>query len=151
MTVSMIVHMQQADRRASTLPLAKLKASCVIKLPLKFRLWLCMVPGRSSFRAGFTQDQDRYIGAFGRQTDEFHHILNPIAFADKARGGSFTRLFCPVQFPLCQSGCFKKDHVAPWRSVYKFHLTSDTREITFVLTSGGHNAGIICIAEMMCR
>lgn len=34
------------------------------------------------------------------------------------------------------------DHVAPWHSVYKFHLLSDT-ELTFVLTNGGHNAGIV--------
>lgn len=34
------------------------------------------------------------------------------------------------------------DHVAPWKSVYKVHLMMNN-DITFVLTNGGHNAGVI--------
>ncbi len=36
----------------------------------------------------------------------------------------------------------EKDHVSPWRSVYKLHRLTHT-ELTFALTNGGHNAGIV--------
>ena len=46
-----------------------------------------------------------------------------------------------IEAPMFVVGT-QTDHVAPWKSVYKLHqLTND--ELTFLLTSGGHNAGII--------
>ena len=46
-----------------------------------------------------------------------------------------------IKVPVFMVGT-QRDHISPWTSVYKLHHLCDS-EITFVLTSGGHNAGIV--------
>jgi len=47
-----------------------------------------------------------------------------------------------ITVPLFVVGT-ETDHVAPWRSVYKMRALTRSTDYTFLLTSGGHNAGIV--------
>ena len=46
-----------------------------------------------------------------------------------------------IEAPMFVVGA-ERDHVSPWRSVYKLHLLTHNA-LTFLLTAGGHNAGIV--------
>ncbi|MBS0245203.1 MAG: alpha/beta fold hydrolase [Proteobacteria bacterium] len=46
-----------------------------------------------------------------------------------------------IRVPIFAVGT-QRDHVAPWRSTYKIHRLTET-EVTYLLTTGGHNAGIV--------
>ena len=46
-----------------------------------------------------------------------------------------------LRLPILAVGT-ESDHVAPWKSVFKIHQLTES-ETTFILTNGGHNAGIL--------
>jgi polyhydroxyalkanoate synthase len=61
--------------------------------------------------------------------------------------GDFTLAGEPVDLKKIRLAMFvvgtETDHVAPWQSVYKLRALTRSSDYTFLLTSGGHNAGIV--------
>lgn len=68
------------------------------------------------------------------------YLNNALAHGDYLVGGRAVGL-SDLRLPVFLVGTLK-EHRSPWRSVYKLRLLADT-EVTFGLTSGGHNAGIV--------
>ncbi|MDD3447141.1 MAG: alpha/beta fold hydrolase, partial [Zavarzinia sp.] len=71
-------------------------------------------------------------------------LENALATAHFKVGGHSISL-TDIRAPIFAVGTVT-DHVAPWRSVYKIKQLTDT-DVTFLLTSGGHNAGIVAGPE----
>jgi polyhydroxyalkanoate synthase len=79
---------------------------------------------------------------FRMQSEYLHRLYlgNDLA-EDRYRVDGTSISIADIRDPIFCVGTVK-DHVAPWRSVYKWITLTET-EITFVLTKGGHNAGIL--------
>ena len=71
-----------------------------------------------------------------------HLYLNNDLAEGRYRVADGTLSLGDITAPIFTVGTVK-DHVAPWHSVYKIHQLARRAEVTFLLTSGGHNAGII--------
>lgn len=71
------------------------------------------------------------------------YLHNALAMGSYRVGGHDGRTvsLADLHLPVFLVGT-TRDHVSPWRSVYKLHHLCEA-EITFALASGGHNAGIV--------
>lgn len=73
--------------------------------------------------------------------------LNRLYLKNELAEGLFTVADQPVDLEAISAPMFvvgtETDHVAPWQSVYKVRGLTQSADYTFLLTSGGHNAGIV--------
>jgi polyhydroxyalkanoate synthase subunit PhaC len=69
------------------------------------------------------------------------YLNNTLARGEFESGGRRVDL-AAIRVPMFVVGT-ETDHVAPWQSVYKARRLTRSPDYTFLLTSGGHNAGIV--------
>jgi polyhydroxyalkanoate synthase len=81
---------------------------------------------------------------FRMHTEYLHRLYldNDLARNRYVHDGRRVRL-SDIRVPMFVVGT-EADHVAPWASVYKVDNLVRSDDFTFLLTAGGHNAGIVC-------
>jgi polyhydroxyalkanoate synthase len=106
----------------------------------RLRHYLLDIPDKENDLASWNADATRM--PYRMHSDYLHRMFlrNSLASARYMVDGHPVAL-TDIHIPILAVGTMT-DHVAPWRSVYKILPLSDT-EVTFLLTSGGHNAGVV--------
>jgi polyhydroxyalkanoate synthase len=70
-----------------------------------------------------------------------HLFLHNDLFSGRYRVDDRPVALTDIQMPIFAVATMT-DHVSPWQSVHRIHLLANC-DVSFVLTSGGHNAGIV--------
>jgi polyhydroxyalkanoate synthase len=106
----------------------------------RLRHYLLDLPDKDNDLASWNADATRM--PYRMHSEYLHRLFlkNSLASARYIVDGHPVAL-TDIHIPIFAVGTMT-DHVAPWRSVYKIIPLSDT-EVTFLLTSGGHNAGVV--------
>jgi polyhydroxyalkanoate synthase len=106
----------------------------------RLRHYLLDIPDHDNDLASWNADATRMPCRMHSQYLRNLFLKNSLASARLLVDGRPVSL-TDIHIPIFAVGTMT-DHVAPWRSVYKIIPLSDT-SVTFLLTTGGHNAGVV--------
>ncbi|MVW59287.1 alpha/beta fold hydrolase [Massilia sp. NEAU-DD11] len=106
----------------------------------RLRHYLLDIPDKDNDLASWNADATRMPYRMHSQYLRNLFLQNSLASSRYLVNGRPVAL-TDIHIPILAVGTMT-DHVAPWRSVYKIIPLSDT-SVTFLLTSGGHNAGVV--------
>ena len=106
----------------------------------RLRHYLLDIPDHDNDLASWNADATRMPCRMHSQYLRHLFLKNSLASARLLVDGRPVSL-TDIHIPIFAVGTMT-DHVAPWRSVYKIIPLSDT-SVTFLLTTGGHNAGVV--------